>query len=411
MTIKDLVGKFFLVLVFINVFLVIGNFRARGLGDDSMDWQVLLKLSFWMFCFCVALFFWRSWVSKLWRIDNLFFSILMLYLTVTCFYAPSLAYSLGAIFSVFAVNFLFMSADKFEHEENILYAVVASVTLICLVSIVVYFVNPAFGRLGEWVDGVQLPGKRLSGITGSPNNMGFACAFTLLILYFYFPQFIKRSVVLYIFFVAVNLICLVMSNSRSSMAAIVVALAVAYFARLSKERILLLCVGTLVLALILYVVDIQSLMASLSRSGDAEEIMTGTGRTSIWETVIRLVWEKPLTGYGFASSTFILPKLAAEIGHAPPHAHNAALQVLFSGGFPALCLFVMMFLFKLYFSLKMQDFFRVALIVLLVINGLAEANIFRGTVTAAHVILAIIFCLEYRRPNEASDSAYQQRLS
>lgn len=411
MTVKALIGKFFIVLVFINVFLVIGSFRARGLGDDSLDWQVVMKLAFWLICFCIALFFWRSWVSKLWRLDNLFLNILLFYFVVTCLYAPSFSYSLGAIFSVFAVNFLFSAADRFEHEENIMYAVVASVTLLCLVSVVVYFVNPAFGRLGEWVDGVQLPGNRLSGIAGSPNHMGFTCAFTLVILYFYYPQFIKRSAILFVFFVAVNVICLLMSNSRSSMAAMVVCLAVAYFAKLSKERMLLFCAGTLFLALVLYVIDIESLMTSLSRSGNSEEIMTGTGRTHIWETVIRLVWEKPMTGYGFASSSFILPKLAAEIGHAPPHAHNAALQALFSGGIPAMLLFVMMFVVKLYYSLKMRDFFRVALIALLIINGLAEANIFRGTVSAAHIILAIIFCLEYRRPDETSDPAYQQRLS
>jgi O-antigen ligase len=119
--------------------------------------------------------------------------------------------------------------------------------------------------------------------------------------------------------------------------------------------------------------DIESKIGSklgmLSKSGDASELTSATGRTEIWGKAIELISKEPLFGYGAATSKFLLKDFSM-------HTHNLVLNVAFStgiiGGFVALCMCLGRF-FRLFVE---RHPIADALVVFILVNGLFENVIF-----------------------------------
>lgn len=393
---SQIIKALFHVLIFINVFLILATFRIREVDSPGADWQVLLKLGFWVLTFGLVILFMREWLPRALRVDNILLGVLLGLLGISCFYAPHLGYSLGAFFSVVTVHILFYAAASRLSDQDIVRTVFWSLVFVCICSLIIYVVVPEFGRLKEWVGSEQVMGRRMSGIVGNPNSMGFCAAFGLICAVYYRRLFARENLIVFVFCCAVILLSLALSNSRTSMLAMVMGLAIGYFAQITSGRLLLLCAlisGFIILPLL---IPPEEILVHFSRSGSLEEIETGTSRTHIWETAWRLIHERPLTGYGFASSNFILPQYEHEIGHAPPHTHNMALQVLFSAGYPALLTLIALLIIKLYFCFKARDYFKIALLGFLLVHGLTEAMLFRGTASLAQVALGLVFALDYR---------------
>ena len=66
-------------------------------------------------------------------------------------------------------------------------------------------------------------------------------------------------------------------------------------------------------------------LSVVTKTGDVTELTSATGRTEIWAEAIRLIGERPLTGYGLNSS----PALMEDFSY---HTHNLVLHATFSGG-------------------------------------------------------------------------------
>ncbi len=91
----------------------------------------------------------------------------------------------------------------------------------------------------------------------------------------------------------------------------------------------------------------SQILAIFARSGNADELLTGTGRSFIWELSWSLVQRAPVFGYGFNSTYAIFMEeaylLAGDVGiYVFPHSHNLFLQLLLYGGVIALALFAVM---------------------------------------------------------------------
>jgi exopolysaccharide production protein ExoQ len=89
----------------------------------------------------------------------------------------------------------------------------------------------------------------------------------------------------------------------------------------------------------------SEILAIFARSGDADELLTGTGRSFIWDLSWGLIKRAPILGYGFNSTYSIFMDeaylLAGDVGlYIFPHSHNLVLQLLLYGGVIALVLFV-----------------------------------------------------------------------
>jgi exopolysaccharide production protein ExoQ len=119
----------------------------------------------------------------------------------------------------------------------------------------------------------------------------------------------------------------------------------------------LLCV--VVAAVLMISLDSQ-ILAIFARSGDADELLTGTGRSFIWELSWGLIKKAPILGYGFNSTFTIFMDeaylLAGDVGvYIFPHSHNLVLQLLLYGGIIALVLFVLPIVSIIAIAIKARD--------------------------------------------------------
>jgi exopolysaccharide production protein ExoQ len=67
------------------------------------------------------------------------------------------------------------------------------------------------------------------------------------------------------------------------------------------------------------------LISAVTKTGDVRELTSATGRTEIWAEAIRLIGQRPITGYGLNSA----PALMEDFSY---HTHNMVLHAAFSGG-------------------------------------------------------------------------------
>jgi len=125
-------------------------------------------------------------------------------------------------------------------------------------------------------------------------------------------------------------IMLLASLGRSAMIALALTLFVvlALFRRV-KEAL----VGSVALGILL--ISIPGLMSAswdlLSRRQGPQEMASLTGRIPLWEKAVELIWQKPLLGWGYVSGGRVA-FLSMFKWWAPPHSHNAFLEILLALG-------------------------------------------------------------------------------
>ncbi|MEM7782211.1 MAG: O-antigen ligase family protein, partial [Planctomycetota bacterium] len=137
-----------------------------------------------------------------------------------------------------------------------------------------------------------------------------------------------------IFAAVLGLAALVLCLSRTSLLATVVALSVIYRDRIFKPQytvyyLLAACVVMMASVVLLLSMDVgtylESKLSLLSKSGDTEELTSGTGRNEIWAYTLKLIGEQPAIGYGQATSKVYLADYSL-------YTHNMILNVMLSGG-------------------------------------------------------------------------------
>jgi O-antigen ligase len=201
---------------------------------------------------------------------------------------------------------------------------------------------------------------------------------------------------------------LLLSNSRTSIGITVVLLLVYLFAQARNLPYLLLAVAVAGIAVLLLEPHIEDIMRLLSRSGDAQEIATGTSRTHIWSVVKVLIAQKPSFGWGYGSSVFIMPQYARLMGHAAPHAHNMFLQLWLTTGLVGLVLFVVAIASRFAIALRNGELFAMVLMLFVVLNGLSESSAFGGVanITTVALCFAATSFMHESRAREASQRRF-----
>ena len=114
---------------------------------------------------------------------------------------------------------------------------------------------------------------------------------------------------------------------------------------------------------------IENKLAAVSKSGDASELTTGTGRVEIWAYAIKLIGQQPLFGYGAATTKWWLRDYSL-------YTHNMVLNVAFStgifGGLACLC----MVFGRVTALIKRPHPIADGLLVFVLFNGISENVIF-----------------------------------
>jgi O-antigen ligase len=376
------------------IFVAAAVFRTRAYDDKSIDLQVAAKLASFGAIFITNLVFYSFAIARL-HFPRLFYLWLVFFLALICCaaYAVKVPFALTCAV-LFLDCYLYAVYMTVRLSRRVaVQAMACAALLLCVASIFVYFAIPSIGVMQGWTpEGGFGEIGRMKGLTGSANGIGFIAAFgaALAILYYRSLGFSGRCVA--ILLVPCALVCLVLSNNRSSMIALVAAVWFSFvFRKNTAPRILLmLTLGMIAVAALVFFSD--EIFTARSRSGHAAEITSVTGRSAIWSVVIEMWARQPILGYGYTSALAILP-LDPRLFQAAAHAHNMYLELLFAGG----VLLLAIFLFALWQTFR--QVIRIgaveegALLVFFMLRGLTEATPFSGMVGYSSLAFTLTIAL------------------
>jgi O-antigen ligase len=175
-------------------------------------------------------------------------------------------------------------------------------------------------------------GSRWMGVFRDPNALAFGCVIAALSGLDRWMRGGRGGLLL----AAAALPILVLTDGRMAMIALVVGAAALVRPVLPRfvvpAALLITVVGALFLATDTSLGERAS--RTVSRSGEASEIATVTGRTEIWDVAIDDLRHRPLTGIGAGSTpeAFEVAVEQGRIGFAVTHGHNMWIQLGLSGG-------------------------------------------------------------------------------
>lgn len=138
---------------------------------------------------------------------------------------------------------------------------------------------------------------------------------------------------------------------------------------------------------------IDLVLSKIAKSGDAEEITSGTGRSEIWSFAIHLISERPIVGHGFNAAPIMM------INHSQS-THNAVLHASLSGGVFAGGLMVCVLLWNLVTAIRTDNVLIKAMTIFLIISCLMEETVletFPGPCTMCWLICSFYPVLAHVR--------------
>lgn len=268
------------------------------------------------------------------------------------------------------------------------HAAALGVLLYCIASLLFWAVAPEAAMFAEPLPEGEFA-MRLRGLS-HPNTLGQYSGLTLAV-----------SVVLWIdrrintwlagTVVLLAIVCLAGSFSRASILASGLSLAFAFRSRLPVTRAivpLLLLTSLICFSGVLFsgAVDFDSqidlLVQKLSKSGEAEELTSATGRADIWAKTVELIAQRPLLGYGANTSKDLLIDYSQ-------YTHNLFLNTALSGGVLCLVITVWIALGRLLQALRQPNVYADLILAFILVNGLVE-NVIYAPIPAAMTIFWIL---------------------
>ncbi|MDA8745637.1 O-antigen ligase family protein [Rubripirellula amarantea] len=112
----------------------------------------------------------------------------------------------------------------------------------------------------------------------------------------------------------------------------------------------------------------DSLISMTTKTGEVSELTSATGRTAIWAEAVRLISERPLTGYGLNSAPFMMKEFSL-------HPHNLLLHAMISGGILAGLLTMCLVAWNFFFGLISDEPLVRAISVYVLVSGIFEDTV------------------------------------
>ncbi|MEM9644222.1 MAG: O-antigen ligase family protein [Planctomycetota bacterium] len=221
--------------------------------------------------------------------------------------------------------------------RTIVLMILAGLTMHMVVSWILYIFVPSIGVFEEELAGSTFV-PRMSG-TAHPNSVGRVGVLSIVICLallraYKLPELSSRGKWIVRGLVLLGIITAIQTMSRTAMAAGVASAIVMQWDRLLTRTgaligliaVPVVLAGFLVIGLSSHSDRIDDVVVSMgTKTGDATELTSATGRTVIWEVAIGLIQERPWTGWGLNSAPILLSEFSQ-------HTHNLVLHVFFSGG-------------------------------------------------------------------------------
>jgi exopolysaccharide production protein ExoQ len=374
-------------------FITDGQFRARGAGEITTDWQSALKFGLWTGAGVIGF-------AHLPRLRTLLSqpgpACWLAYITiaiVSSAYAPTPAYSFGCAFSLLCFfAFAFTLTTKVT-ESQFLWTLSTTLGVFLVIGWIVYYEVPTLGvtQFSTYVNTVVM---RMCGIAGQANNLGTVCATYIGAVYLLWRGGYCR--LLHALPLAgLGAATLVASDARTGMISIAVGIVGAELARWTWALVASALV--VVLGGILYFIlglNVGMIGTAFSRSGDPNEVLTLTGRFDIWAYVWQEILEHPLFGWGYNASKPLLSQyLGFKDDLVVDTAHNMLLQSLFSVGLIGTIPILVVILILFVNLLKRPNRFRDLFLISLVVDGISDTSALGTTPTVLTLLFLIISIL------------------
>lgn len=327
-------------------------------------------------------------------------ALVPIYIALTALYAPEPYLSLSAGLAHLALLLFAWRMVKRHGQTRTALAVVIAGAIICALSIFVFYALPDLGR--SVVDSLSGdPGGRMRGVTAQPNSLGSISALTFLLAVMYFRTFTARQRVFVIGAIGFAAFCLVYSDSRTSILALLLCLALWWLCRANAALNLFAVVGIALVAC-LSIAFVPDVTALLSREGArADDLSTFNGRWEIWTVAWENIKAQPIVGQGYGSSKWFLP-MDDRLFAAAVNSHNVYLELLFSGGAVLLALYAFGTSMCIVRSATERRVEPLIALIFFLIVGVAEATPFGGLplFPAAVFYAAVALCLARSIPRQ-----------
>jgi len=301
--------------------------------------------------------------------------IIMVFYFLAVPFSPSPKISLVSTCSIIAVTLMMVTALDHLGVLKTVNAIFVGMSGFILISWFLYLFVPAIGLFAEPITEGQFV-YRMSGLA-HPNTLGQYAGMTFIlsiILYYSYRQ--KSLFILLIAILALG--ALVNSYSRTSLMASVLALVTGYrhiYLRKKYFGRYLLVASIFLLGVLMAGTQMDlgeklgSKLALLSKSDDADELTTATGRSEIWAHAIFLLQDRPVTGYGAATQKYYFEDHSL-------YTHNMMLNIAFSAGVFAGIAALLMVLGRLRALYGNGHPLADSLVVFIIVNGLFENVMF-----------------------------------
>jgi O-antigen ligase len=363
------VGAYLGLALFLLDALIVGRVR----GDLSL--QALVDVLVAGGALLIGLWQLPNTYRLLTRPPALFLVLFALWALISTSYSVTPLYTLRMALMLAGLLLFAAAVARLLTPKLVLTTVVASLGVLILASWLVYFASPEYGRMEAWlqVGDEHHVVERMRGLTRNANVLGRLVALflgALLLLYLY--RYCRLQDVLIP--AALGLVTLAYTQSRTSALALIAALvilALRRWPRLVPALAVVMLFGLGYFALAPPAAQLE-MLESFSRMGQAQEILTLTGRTPLWAFVLEKIEEAPWLGHGYASSPMVISEYRTE-QQKLSHAHNMMLQSVLTVGIVGTLPLLAVLAWQAIAFFKNPVPFRDLLFLLVALMGIVEA--------------------------------------
>ncbi|MEQ8787171.1 MAG: O-antigen ligase family protein [Pirellulaceae bacterium] len=360
------------------------SFRVRAPDDLSADWQVLLRVAVCGLCGLFGLMHLSRTIELFFRPPGVLVLAFAGWAALSVFFARDLRYSAVAAVSLFCMVLFAPAVVQRLGARRIAATIVASTTLLLIGCWAAYYLTPDLGRepyaLADPEDAGRLAGLMHPNGTGSMASLLIA-----ILLVAWVSGWLRWWMVLpLLVFAAATLWA---SGSKTALGSAMFAALLVVTHRLPRPVTVLAGGFGAALALIMLAAlsaDADSVLRSISRTNDAEEILSFTGRVELWKFTLHEIGTSPLFGHGFACSRFV--NEGGPDWAAGSHAHNLLLNVMVETGVVGGMLLIAMLLAQFFRAYHGLHLLPIVMTGLVLVEGVTGSVVFT-TVPNAHTLL------------------------
>lgn len=330
-------------------FMTDAQFRVRGAGEISSDWQSALKFLIWLGAGMIGFAHLPPLRVLLSRPGSACWLAYIVVALASSIYSPVAGYSFGCALALLCLFAFAFTLTTRLSQSQLLWTMLLSLTVFNVGGWVVFYAIPDLGTSAAWTNsGMML---RMCGLAGQATNLGAVCAQavgTAFVLWYSRRCSTLTALVLGGFAFAT----LLKSDARTTEIAAILGIAMIVASRSTA----LIAAGALGLTVLLVTLQVFPELFSVlgnqfSRSGDPTEVYTLTGRLQIWDFAWSQIKISPFLGYGYNSSKAVLGSyLGFENGLMVDSAHNLYLQNLLSVGLIGMTPLIVLMIYLVYRS-------------------------------------------------------------